>query len=51
MLTWWRRRRERQKQVIRDADNLMALFGEGTYSEACMDGPFKRPVSYSDATQ
>ena len=32
MLTWWRRRKERQQQVIRDADNLMALFGEGAYS-------------------
>ena len=34
MFTWWRRRKERQKQVIRDADNLMALFGDGAYSEA-----------------
>jgi hypothetical protein len=25
---------ERQQQVIRDADNLMALFGDGAYSEA-----------------
>jgi hypothetical protein len=27
MLSWWRQRKERQQQVIRDADNLMALFG------------------------
>ena len=34
MLTWWHRRKERQQQVIRDADNLVALFGDGAYSEA-----------------
>ncbi len=34
MLSWWRRRKERQQQVIRDADNLMALFGEWAYFEA-----------------
>jgi hypothetical protein len=34
MFSWWRRRNERQKQVIRDADNLMALFGERAYFEA-----------------
>ena len=34
MLSWWRRRKERQQQVNRDADNLVALFGDGAYSEA-----------------
>ena len=34
MLTSWRRRKERQQQVSRDADNLMALFGDGAYSAA-----------------
>jgi archaeosine-15-forming tRNA-guanine transglycosylase len=34
MLSWGRRRKERQQQVIREADNLMALFGDGAYSEA-----------------
>jgi hypothetical protein len=34
MLSWWRRRKEREQQVIRDADNLEALFGDGAYSEA-----------------
>lgn len=34
MLSWWRRRKECEQQVIRDADNLMVLFGERTYSEA-----------------
>ena len=34
MLSWWRQRKERQLQVIRDADNLMALFGHRAYSEA-----------------
>jgi hypothetical protein len=30
MLCWWRRRKERQQQVVRDADNLVA-FGNGAY--------------------
>lgn len=34
MLSWWRRRKEPQQQVIRDADILMALLGEHAYSEA-----------------
>ena len=34
MLSWWRRRKARQQKVIRDADNLMALFGERAYFEA-----------------
>ena len=34
MLAWWLRRKQRQQHVIRDADNLMALFGDGAYSEA-----------------
>ena len=34
MLSWWRRRKQRQQQVIRDADNLMALYGERAYSAA-----------------
>ena len=34
MLSWWHRRKERQKQVSRDADNLMALFGDDAYPEA-----------------
>lgn len=34
MLAWWRRRKERQQQVIRNADNLMALFGDCAYSAA-----------------
>jgi len=34
MLSWWRRRKERQQQIIRDADNLMTLFGDRAYSEA-----------------
>lgn len=34
MLTWWRQRKDRQQQVTRDADNLVALFGDGAYSEA-----------------
>jgi hypothetical protein len=34
MLSWWRRRKERQQQVLRDADNLIALFGERAYFEA-----------------
>ena len=34
MLSWWRRRKERQLQVIRDADNVMALFGHRANSEA-----------------
>ena len=35
MLSWWRRqRKERQQQVIRDANNLLALFGDGAYCEA-----------------
>jgi hypothetical protein len=34
MLSWWRRRKERQQQVLRDADNLLALFGERAYFEA-----------------
>ena len=29
MISWWRRSKERQKQNIRDADNLVALFGDG----------------------
>jgi hypothetical protein len=29
MLRWWRRRKECQQQVIRGADNQMALFGDG----------------------
>jgi hypothetical protein len=39
MLTWWRRRKERQQQVNRDADNLMALFGERAYSAALARAP------------
>jgi hypothetical protein len=34
MLFWWRRRKERKQQVIGDADNLMALYGERAYSAA-----------------
>ena len=34
MLNWWHRCKERQQQVLRDADNLVALFGNGAYSEA-----------------
>jgi hypothetical protein len=34
MLSWWRQRKERQQQVVRDADNLMAPFGNRAYSEA-----------------
>ena len=34
MLAWWRRRKERQRQVIKDADNLTALFGDAAYSAA-----------------
>jgi hypothetical protein len=34
MLSWWRQRKERQQQVSRDSDNLMAQFGDRTYSEA-----------------
>lgn len=34
MLRWWRRRRERRQQVVRDADNLEALFGDRAYSVA-----------------
>ena len=34
MLTWWHGRKERQQQVLRDADNLLALFGDAAYSEA-----------------
>lgn len=34
MFSWWRERNERQMQVIRDADNLMALYGERAYSAA-----------------
>jgi hypothetical protein len=34
MLSWFHRRKERQQQVVRDADNLMALFGERAYFEA-----------------
>jgi hypothetical protein len=34
MFSWWRRRKERRQQVIRDADNLMALFGDRAYAEA-----------------
>jgi hypothetical protein len=34
MLSWWRQRKERQQQVDRDTDDLMALFGERAYSEA-----------------
>ena len=34
MLSWWRRRKERKQQVVRDADNLMALLGERAYFEA-----------------
>jgi hypothetical protein len=34
MLSWWHRRKERRQQVSRDADNLMAPFGERAYSEA-----------------
>jgi hypothetical protein len=34
MLSWWRQRSERQQQVIRDAENLMALFGDQAYAES-----------------
>jgi hypothetical protein len=34
MLFWWRRRKEGQQQVVRDADNLVALYGERDYSKA-----------------
>jgi hypothetical protein len=34
MFSWWRQRKERQRQVLRDADNLMALFGERAHFEA-----------------
>jgi hypothetical protein len=34
MQSWWRRRKERQQQVSRDADNLIALFGVGAYRPA-----------------
>jgi hypothetical protein len=34
MWSWWRQRKVSQQQVIRDADNLMALYGEGAYSAA-----------------
>ena len=30
MLSWWRRRKERQQQVVRDADNLMVIGVNGT---------------------
>lgn len=28
MLSWWRQRKERQQQVIRDADNLVAMVSD-----------------------
>lgn len=31
MWGWWRRRKAREQQAVRDADNLMALFGDGAY--------------------
>jgi hypothetical protein len=34
MLSWWRRRKERQQQVSQDADNLIVLFSERAYSAA-----------------
>lgn len=34
MWGWWRRRKSREEQAIRDADNLMALFGDGAYGAA-----------------
>jgi hypothetical protein len=34
MWSYFRQRRARQEQVIRDADNLMALFGDRAYSAA-----------------
>lgn len=34
MWSWWRQRKERGQQVLRDADNLMALFGSRAYSAA-----------------
>jgi len=34
MISLGRQRSERQQQVIRDADNLVALFGDGAYVEA-----------------
>jgi hypothetical protein len=34
MPSWWRQRKERHQQVSRDADNLMALFGERACSAA-----------------
>jgi hypothetical protein len=34
MWSYFRQRRARQEQVIRDADNLLALFGDRAYSAA-----------------
>jgi hypothetical protein len=34
MWSWWRQRKECEQQVLRDADNLMALFGNRAYSAA-----------------
>ena len=34
MFGYWRKRKERQQLVIRDADNLMALYGDRAYSVA-----------------
>jgi hypothetical protein len=34
MLSWWRQRKGRKQQVFRDANNLVALYGERAYSAA-----------------
>ncbi len=34
MWGYWYKRKERQQQVIRDADNLVALYGARAYSVA-----------------